>query len=191
MWRPMKNTHRQWTGEEMGSGGAPQVPPPPTGSPGPPYVERSRYRKSPALAAFLSMFPGLGQVYVGYYTIGFLYVLIMASVITLLGSGSMRGIEPLLGIFLGFFWLYNIVDANRRANLYNRALEGNPDQLIDDLPDPMPGPVFGVGLIIFGVFALMGTWFDFDFRWMREAWPLIVIAAGVWITFRNRQERRG
>jgi len=190
MWRPMKNARRMWTGEDMGGGSAPQVPPPPAAGQAPPYVERSQYRKSPALAAFLSIFPGLGQVYVGYYAIGFLHVLITASLITMLSSGAARGVEPLFGVFLAFFWLYNLVDANRRANQYNRALEGNRGQVLDDLPDPLPGPVFGIGLIVFGVIALMGTRFDFDFYWMREWWPLFVIAAGVWITWRNRVERR-
>ena len=35
--------------------------------------------KSPALAAILSMMPGLGQVYIGYYQRGFVHILVIAS----------------------------------------------------------------------------------------------------------------
>jgi len=35
-----------------------------------------------------------------------------------------RAPQPLLGFFLAFFWLFNIVDAARRATFYNEALVG-------------------------------------------------------------------
>jgi len=187
MFGPMR-TPKLMSGEDPGGSGPPHSAPPPP-QPNPPYADPSRYRKSPALAAVLSTFPGLGQVYVGYYTVGFLYLLIVASTITLLGRGAMRGSEVLLGLFLAFFWLYNIIDASRRATLFNRALEGDSHQVLDSLPDPMPGPVFGVGLIVFGFMALMGNLFEWDFEWLQDFWPVILIGAGVWITWRNRRER--
>ena len=61
--------------------------------------------------------PGLGQVYVGYYQRGFIHVLVAATIITLLANGAADALIPLLGLFLGFFWLYNMVDAYRRASL--------------------------------------------------------------------------
>ena len=43
------------------------------------------------------------------------------------------GAEPLFGIFLAFFWLFNIVDAWRRATFYNNALAGiGPATLPED-----------------------------------------------------------
>src|SRR5580765_3468184 len=98
----------------------------------PPPVVPAQFRvrdtrsKSPALAAILSMMPGLRQVYVGYYQRGFVHAAVVASLITILSSNTVERLSPLFGLFLTFFWLYNIIDAARRASLYNDALAGNP-----------------------------------------------------------------
>ena len=69
-------------------------------------------RKSPALAAWLSLMPGLGQIYVGYYKAGFITILVVVSIIMLLArSGDSVG--PFLGSFLAFFWVFNMIDAHR------------------------------------------------------------------------------
>ena len=78
-------------------------------------------RKSPMLALVLSAMPGLGQVYVGYYQQGFTNALIIAGLIAMLNM-NMGGAEPFFGLFLAFYWLYNVVDAWRRAVFYNNAL---------------------------------------------------------------------
>src|SRR5512144_11793 len=103
------------------------VPPSPAYVPAP-YGRKELYRddsryKSPALATLLSLMPGLGQIYVGYYQQGFINILVVASLIALLHRG-VGAMEPLLGLFLAFYWLYNLVDAARRATFYNQALVG-------------------------------------------------------------------
>src|SRR6266540_2183744 len=102
----------------------PQDPPYAQGPPmAPPQVRmRDTRSKSPALAAVLSMMPGLGQVYVGYYQRGFVHAAVIATLITILASGSVERLSPLFGLFMSFFWLYNIIDAARRASLYHDAL---------------------------------------------------------------------
>ena len=67
--------------------------------------------------------PGLGQVYVGYYTRGFVHAIVVASIITVLNLEVLE-LEPLFAMFLAFFWLYNIIDAGRRAAMYNHVLAG-------------------------------------------------------------------
>jgi hypothetical protein len=57
-------------------------------------------RKSPILASILSLMPGLGQIYVGYYRVGFIHILVVGSCITLLNAMDGDGIAPLLGFFL-------------------------------------------------------------------------------------------
>src|SRR2546426_12676916 len=87
----------------------------------PPYVRakampppqarlRDTRSKSPALAAVLSMMPGLGQVYVGYYQRGFVHAAVVATLVTILASGTLDRLNPLLALFMSFFWLYNIID---------------------------------------------------------------------------------
>ena len=62
----------------------------------------SRY-KSPALATIMSLMPGLGQIYVGYYRQGFINIIVIAGIIALLSSHSFsHGLEPFFGFFATF-----------------------------------------------------------------------------------------
>ena len=63
------------------------------------------------------------SAYVGYYQRGFINVIVVGALIALLTRG-LGPLTPLAALFLAFFWLYNIVDAGRRALLYNEALAG-------------------------------------------------------------------
>ena len=115
-------------------------------------------RKSPGLAALLSIVPGLGQVYVGYYQRGFIHAVTAFSIIALLSTEfGGDALPPLLGPFLAFFWLYNIIDAGRRASLLNFALVGVEPI---DLPSDFRAPGFGgsiaggIALIAFGAWLV-------------------------------------
>ena len=74
-----------------------------------------------------------------------------------------------LGLFISFFWLYNIIDAGRRATLYNQVLAGN--ESIEPPSDfKMPrfgGSVFG-GLILIGVsfVLLLNTRWGVSLEWI-------------------------
>ncbi len=80
--------------------------------------------KVPFIACALSLMPGVGQIYVGYYKLGFIHNIVFASTIMLLTTRLPDPMYPLLGIFLAFFFIYNIVDAGRRAIYYNFAING-------------------------------------------------------------------
>src|SRR5882724_7219703 len=131
----------------MQESSVPHVPSHPQAPPVVPLPTRMRdsRSKSPAIAALLSMMPGLGQVYVGYYQRGFVHALVIASLISILSSGAVEGLNPLFSLFMAFFWLYNIIDAARRASLYNDALAGNPTiELPQDFKTPgFRGSIFG------------------------------------------------
>ena len=58
-------------------------------------------RKSPLLAMLLSLLPGLGQVYVGYYRRGFAHALIVAVLLTVT-SIEIEAVMPFLAISLAF-----------------------------------------------------------------------------------------
>ena len=147
-------------------------------------------RKSVALAAILSMMPGLGHVYLGYYQLGFVHFLIFAGLVTILSSGP-GGLEPLFGISLGFFVLYNFVDAGRRAALYNQALEAQAVALEPlAIPINRGSAVGGFVLMFLGVLFLMYTRFDFDMYWVEEWWPVALIALGAYLFIKDRQGRK-
>jgi TM2 domain-containing membrane protein YozV len=176
----------------MGPGVGPGAPPhreehPPISAYDPRY-------KSPLVASFLSLFPGVGQIYVGYYRVGFTHALIIASIITLLASGMDDTFRPLLALFMAFFWLYNIIDAGRRAALYNHAVQGGADVNIpDNLPVTLSASggsmAAGVVLLVVGALLLMNTAFDFSMRWVEDWWPLAPILFGGYLLSRGMKER--
>ena len=151
-------------------------------------------RKSPFLAGLLSLMPGIGQVYVGYYKLGFIHIAVFATTIALLSSPSLSALSPALGIFLGFFVIYNVVDACRRATLYNLAVDGVrgidlPDMNV--LPPKLQGSVGGgVALIAVGVVLLFNTLFGFSLDWLESWWPMGLVGLGVYLVAKARQERR-
>ena len=152
-------------------------------------------RKSPAVAGFLSILPGLGQVYVGYYRRGFTNVLTAGLVISfLVATEGGTAFTPLAAIFLVFFEFYNMIDAARRATLYNLTLDGVEQvQLPDALSD---GPFTGLGgsyigggaVLLFGVIALSNTLFGLSLQWLESWWPVLPIAFGVYLIYQAYQD---
>ncbi|HEY3383594.1 MAG TPA: DUF5668 domain-containing protein [Vicinamibacterales bacterium] len=149
-------------------------------------------RKSPVLALVLSLMPGLGQVYVGYYQQGFANALIIASLIALLASNRLHHMEPLFALFMSFYWLFNVVDAWRRAVFYNNALAGiGPATLPDDFPLSMGRGSLGGGiaLIVVGAVMLSNTLFGVSLDWLEQWWPVAFIAVGAWLLYPNIVKR--
>ncbi len=172
-------------------------PPPPAGQAVPPSRQGAAprlHRKSPFLAGFLSLMPGIGQVYVGYYQLGFIHIAVFATTIAVLASPSLNAVSPALGVFLGFFVIYNVVDACRRATLYNLAVDGVQGIELPDmnvLPPKLQGSVGGgVALIAVGVLLLFNTLFGFSLDWLESWWPLGLVGLGAWLVVKARQERR-
>ena len=99
----------------------------------------------------------------------------------------------MFAIFMAFFWLYNIIDAARRASLYNQVLAGNP---AIDLPEDfkMPktgGTIFGGACLVgIGFILLLHTRFDMSLDWMEEWWPVAPIIFGAFLLVRAIQDRQ-
>jgi len=144
-------------------------------------------RKHPLLALVLSAMPGLGQVYVGYYQRGFVHAIVVGTLLALIHSG-LGPLTPLAALFLAFFWLYNIVDAGRRAVLYNEALAGRAGiELPEDFKSPalrgsIPG---GLAIIAVGGVLLSNTLFGVSLDWVRDWWPAALIIFGVYLVGRS------
>ncbi|HOX27104.1 MAG TPA: hypothetical protein PLL30_15400 [Candidatus Krumholzibacteria bacterium] len=149
--------------------------------------------KIPFLAGFLSgVFPGVGQLYVGYYRHAITLALILAGIITVLAGGDVRGIEPLLGLGIGFTWVYAIIDAVRRAQAVNRALDGFGSEALPEtieLPGTGGSMFGGVLLVILGLLLVAHTRFEFDLSWLEEWWPLGLVGLGIWLIWKARQEK--
>lgn len=159
-----------------------------------PRPKRSRLEpKSTVLAGFLSAFPGLGQVYVGYYKHGFINILVFAGCITVIVNSNNDIFLPLIPLFIFFFWAYNIIDAIRKAHAYNRILAGGTLDLIPEegltpgISGSLPGGTF---LILAGLAALSYTAFDIPLDWLEKWWPIIPVAFGGYLIFLDRKEKK-
>ena len=153
------------------------------------YVDDPR-RKSVMLASILSAMPGLGQAYVGYYQQAFTNILVICGVLALGSSGALDDrLGPPVAIFGVFFWLYNIVDAGRRASLYNQALVGlRPMELPEDAKAPAwrGSLAGGVVLVVAGLVLFAHTRFGVPLDWLATWWPLALVATGLWLIYQNR-----
>lgn len=159
------------------------------------YVDDPR-RKRPLYAAVLALMPGLGHIYVGYYRQAFQNILVVCFTILLLSSGAFDRMEPPFGLFLAFYWLYNIVDAVRRANLYNQALAGlRVMDLPDDVPSPLPLPLRfgslggGIAFIVVGLILFSHTMFRWSLDWVGDWWPMGLVAVGAWLVYEDLKNR--
>jgi Domain of unknown function (DUF5668)/B-box zinc finger len=149
---------------------------------------------NPAVAGILAgFFPiGVGAVYTGQYAKGLSHLGIAVLLIIVQTSDVPWYVHMILGITMGFFYVYQIIDSVRTA----KALQtGEP------VPDPFGlGSLFGTGspsgsvpgekseatkipiaaavLIGLGVLFLINTAFDFS---LHRYWPLILIGVGVWL----------
>lgn len=149
-------------------------------------------RKSPILAAFLSCMPGLGQVYIGYYQRGFTHMLIVAGIIFVLNLNGTEMLQPMLGPFLAFFWLYNIIDAGRRAAFYNHATQGKGDfEMPSDftMPGLQGSMILGVVVMVASGIFLSNTLFDVSLDWVEDWWPVAPLLFGAYLLVRGIIDR--
>jgi TM2 domain-containing membrane protein YozV len=154
--------------------------PPAPPSAGAPYL---RLPKSPGLAAFLSLFPGLGQVYNGKIARAFVFFFAWVGSIYLTASGH----EFPFAFVIPFVYLFNIIDAWKgAAAVNNRFLGGKPE------PEEtgVESPVWGGTLVAIGLLVLFNNlgWLDIDrlARW----WPLLLIAVGVYFVYGSIQKKK-
>jgi len=151
------------------------VPPPRSGGP------------NPALAGILAgFFPyGVGAVYTGQYAKGLAHLLIFVGILWGLISGGGH-MAPFLGIAMGFFYVYQIIDAVRSASAIQTG-QAPPDPFglartfsTGERADKSNVPMGAIVLVGLGVLFLLHTmdilFFSFD-----RFWPLILIGIGVWL----------
>jgi hypothetical protein len=143
---------------------------------------------NPTVAGILAgFFPiGVGAVYTGQYAKGLSHLVIMVLLILGVSSDLPWYVIMVLGIAIGFFYIYQIIDSVRSA----KAI-----QVGEPAPDPFGlAQTFGAGekfegtkvpvgaavLIGLGVLFLLHTAGLFEFG-LDRFWPLILIFLGVWL----------
>jgi len=161
---------------------------PPVGGASAPLRQSVSSGPNPTVAGILAgFFPiGVGAVYAGQYAKGLSHLVIMVLLILGVSSDLPWYVITVLGISIGFFYVYQIIDAVRSA----KAI-----QMGEPAPDPFGlAQTFGAGekfegtkvpagaaiLIGLGVLFLLHTAGLFEFG-LDRFWPLILIFLGVWL----------
>jgi len=170
---------------------------------------------NPALAGILSgFFPfGVGAVYNGQYSKGLAQLVIMTLLIWGLTAVDGTGLTVLLALGLGFFYIYQIIDAVRSAHSIRAGLpapdpfgltgmfggwESRTQASASAAVSAVPGvqgsagvytqpriPTAAVILIALGCLFLLRTAGIFDYD-EDLIWPFVLIALGVFILIRRR-----
>ena len=164
---------------------APAAPPPLPPAPAvaaAPYVQLP---KSPGLAAFLSLFPGLGQVYNGQIARAFVFFFGFVGSIYLTASGH----EFPFAFVIPFVYLFNIIDAWKGATSINRRFLGGDGESRTE-EENVESPIWGGSLVVIGLLVLLSNmgWLDLDrlARW----WPLLLIAVGGYFIYGSIQRKK-
>ena len=169
------------------------APPPPPATPAPPVVVAPVIvdRKSPGLAGFLSMFPGLGHLYLGLYQRAFAIggAFILAIAFTSHGRAG-----EFFGPLITFIWFFAIIDAVRQAKAINRgqlAEQGFAGEHQLKAAAGTGGLTWGVILVGLGSLWLIDRYVDIDWSFMEE-WggPLAFILLGVILIASHIRKRR-
>jgi hypothetical protein len=147
---------------------APQPPPAPAAAAPPPVVMHTVVvdRKSPGLAGFLSMFPGLGHLYLGLYPRAFAVGGAFALGIMLTSHGRAG---EFFGPLIAFVWFFGINDAVRQAKAINRGQVAEsgfaPEQQIRKAAEGTGALTWGVILVGVGGLWLADRYVDLDAFW--------------------------
>jgi hypothetical protein len=164
---------------------------PPSPGPGP----------NPALAGILAgFFPfGVGAVYTSQYAKGLAHLLIFAGIILGLNHGG-GSLGPILGIGMGFFYVYQIIDAVRSAKAIQMG-QPPPDPfglartfgtsggsvagtVTSGRGDESKTPIAAIILIGLGLLFLINTTGLFDLD-IDRIWPVALILLGLWLGARR------
>lgn len=144
-------------------------------------------RKNPGLAALLSAFPGLGNIYNGLYMRGVTFFLLIVSLIGIASNN-----HDLFGAAVAFFWLFSVIDAYRQATLINYGYA--QDLGLVDLPlrprASQGGVMAGLLLTLIGLVAVLERYFNVRLDWILDLWPFALVAVGLWLIWASLRDRR-
>jgi len=141
--------------------------------------------RSPALAGILAFFfPGTGALYNRQIAKGFIFMIIIAGLISSLAQGPQLFVILLVSLLLAGFYIYQIIDAVQTSKSINRRYltgEEEEEMMAEELPEVVKtGSIFwGIVLMALGGILLLANFdvISYDLIW--DFWPLVVIVIGV------------
>ena len=166
---------------------------------------RGLQHKVPFIACALSLMPGVGQIYVGYYKLGFIHNIVFASTIMLLMTPIPGQIYPLVWVSSWPFSSSTTSSKSSKWPLSCSTRAGWPS--ITTSPSTQGGgdrdaeheslgtelrrlvrrwPGTGRGRVV----LLSNTLWGVSLDWIEEAWPLAPILLGAYLVVKAIQERK-
>ncbi|MBK8596655.1 MAG: hypothetical protein IPP07_10395 [Holophagales bacterium] len=143
--------------------------------------------KNPAAAGLLSLFPGLGHVYLGLYKRGIVFFTIFVLLIAIADHGS----SGPFGMLIPFWVIFVLIDAVRQARAINATGIPEPGFFGEEKPFKADGSLtFGIFLMLVGLFLLANKIFSIDLSFLIEWWPALLVAFGSWQVFAYFQEKK-
>jgi hypothetical protein len=139
--------------------------------------------KSPPLALFLSLFPGLGQLYNGQVAKAFTFF--FGFVGSIYGAAEIAGLP--FGLLIPFTYFYNLVDAYRSATLINLRAQGGEAVVEEDSGE---SPAWGAVLLGMGLLILLNNLGWINLAALERYWPVLLIAAGGFFLYRSVQRKK-
>jgi TM2 domain-containing membrane protein YozV len=147
---------------------------------------------SPALAFFLGLIPGVGAIYNGQYAKGLVHAIVWGVLMSIANTGQPHELEPVFVMLVIAWWAYMALEAHHTAR---RLQNGEPVDEYSSLFNLRGGanraPVAAIGLIVLGVLLLLHTLDLLNFEYVARFWPVLLIAAGVYLLWERFSGRDG
>ncbi|MGC8915802.1 MAG: LiaI-LiaF-like domain-containing protein [Thermoanaerobaculum sp.] len=148
-------------------------------TPTPPPAPRPPVHKSPGLAVFFSLFPGLGHVYLGLYQRGIAFFTSFVAALWLADHTDLSGVVAAFIFFFGMF------DAHRMAVTVVHTGEF-PASGSTPVPMLRKGNVtLGIVLLAVGALLLYNNFYPLDLSFLADWWPASLILFGVWLVVKD------
>ncbi len=160
------------------------LPPVNTAQAPPSPVSMANPGVSPGLAFLLGMMPGVGAIYNGQYAKGFVHVVILGMLISIISSGNAHGLEPLFGILIGVFWFYMAFEAFHTAR--RRQLGEPVDEFSSLVQLNVKGPGFPIAPVLLMALGVLFLLNNFDLLRLRDVmrwWPVLLILSGGYLLY--------
>ncbi|MFH2107875.1 MAG: DUF5668 domain-containing protein [Chrysiogenia bacterium] len=135
--------------------------------------------KSPSLAAFLAIFPGVGAIYNGNLIKGVTYMLLFAVLIVLTSNAHDPNVV-VFALMIAGFYIFQIIDS------YNDAIKINQNVLTEENPAGSKEDISLFSAIVVLVIGIVFQMVNFElltYRQVTRLWPLALIAFGIKIVF--------
>ena len=140
---------------------------------------------SPGLAFFLGWIPGVGAIYNGQYAKGLVHALVWGVLVSIVSSShGLHGLEPIFGMMIAAWMFYMAFEAYHTARKRRMGEPVDEYSSLINFGGPKSNvPVAALALIVLGILLLLRTLDIMDFEVVARYWPVLLIAAGVYLLY--------